>query len=255
MELEVISKAQARAAGLKRYYSGKPCPHGHTVERLVSNGQCIACQNARHSVSSKKNKERVLAGNARWRAANPEKVKAQKAADYARHKERRRAANEAWSRANPEKVKEQGAAWRAANPDKVKAIQARHYEANKEKIQARLREYYVANPEKRRENQIAWRAANPERARALCRNRQARKRAAEGTYTGDDVKRIYGAQKGKCACCNKKVGDNYHVDHVMPLALGGSNWPSNLQVLCPSCNSKKNAKDPLQFSREQGLLL
>jgi 5-methylcytosine-specific restriction endonuclease McrA len=30
----------------------------------------------------------------------------------------------------------------------------------------------------------------------------------------------------------------------MPLKLGGSNWPENLQLLCRTCNLRKNAKHP-----------
>jgi hypothetical protein len=43
-----INKAKviAREAGLKRYFTGKPCVHGHVCERLVSGGQCVECMKA-----------------------------------------------------------------------------------------------------------------------------------------------------------------------------------------------------------------
>lgn len=31
----------------------------------------------------------------------------------------------------------------------------------------------------------------------------------------------------------------YHIDHIIELQHGGSNHPSNLQALCPSCHSVK----------------
>jgi hypothetical protein len=31
------------------------------------------------------------------------------------------------------------------------------------------------------------------------------------------------------------------IDHVVPVALGGSNDPSNLTVACPDCNGRKGA--------------
>lgn len=32
-----------------------------------------------------------------------------------------------------------------------------------------------------------------------------------------------------------------HIDHIFPLALGGSNDLVNLQLLCETCNLKKSA--------------
>jgi 5-methylcytosine-specific restriction endonuclease McrA len=39
------------------------------------------------------------------------------------------------------------------------------------------------------------------------------------------------------------------------MARGGSNWPSNLQLLCKSCNLSKGARDAEEFMREKGFLL
>lgn len=39
-----ISKKDAKAAGLKRFFDGTPCKQGHLSERHVINGQCISHQ-------------------------------------------------------------------------------------------------------------------------------------------------------------------------------------------------------------------
>lgn len=71
----------------------------------------------------------------------------------------------------------------------------------------------------------------------------------------EDVKRIIEGQKYKCANCMCDVSKKYHVDHIMPIALGGTNWPSNLQILCPTCNMRKKAKHPIDWAQENGRLL
>lgn len=40
---ELISRADARAAGLKHYFTGVPCPREHVALRFVSIGTCLAC--------------------------------------------------------------------------------------------------------------------------------------------------------------------------------------------------------------------
>ena len=41
----IISRKEAQQLGLKRYFTGKPCPHGHISERHVCNKMCIECTN------------------------------------------------------------------------------------------------------------------------------------------------------------------------------------------------------------------
>lgn len=40
---EIILLAAAKQAGLKRYFTGKPCPRGHVAERFVIRRQCTVC--------------------------------------------------------------------------------------------------------------------------------------------------------------------------------------------------------------------
>jgi 5-methylcytosine-specific restriction endonuclease McrA len=39
----VVTRIDARASGLKRYFSGEPCTHGHISERQVSSNVCLQC--------------------------------------------------------------------------------------------------------------------------------------------------------------------------------------------------------------------
>ena len=45
--MEQITYQQAKDQGLKRYFTGKPCKHGHLSERLVSNRRCCECHATR----------------------------------------------------------------------------------------------------------------------------------------------------------------------------------------------------------------
>lgn len=105
-----------------------------------------------------------------------------------------------------------------------------------------------------RERNAAHYQQNKPRYRELATNYRARKLSATGSYSRSDVSRIIALQKRTCIYCRKPLA-KYHVDHIHPLSKGGSNDYKNIQILCPSCNFKKNAKHPVQFAQESGFLL
>lgn len=129
---------------------------------------------------------------------------------------------------------------------------------------------YVQRRQKYIASNLRWRANNPEKVRAIARKgskknwarvyaqnskRRARKMGAGGQHTPADIRRIYKAQKGKCYWCGVKVGKTYHVDHVIPLARGGTDGPENLVIACPDCNRHKHDKLPHEWSGSGGKLL
>lgn len=53
----------------------------------------------------------------------------------------------------------------------------------------------------------------------------------------------------KCFYCHKDLSDGkYHVDHYYPLARKGRNSTANFEISCPTCNLRKGAKDPIDFT-------
>lgn len=39
----ILTRKAAIDAGSSRYFTGKPCPHGHVCERIVSSRKCVEC--------------------------------------------------------------------------------------------------------------------------------------------------------------------------------------------------------------------
>jgi len=50
---------------------------------------------------------------------------------------------------------------------------------------------------------------------------------------------IWRRDEGRCAECDSQ--ENLEFDHIIPLAMGGSNSERNLQLLCEDCNRRKGA--------------
>lgn len=162
----------------------------------------------------------------------------------------------AWRAANPEKAKAGVAKWIAANPEKRKATNTAWVSSNHDKVKASSAKWRAANPDNKKAHNRKWSSANPEAGRAYNRNRRARKREAGGKLSSGLSDKLFALQRGKCACgCLQPLGDDFHMDHVMPLALGGSNTDDNMQLLRSICNRQKHAKHPVEFMQSRGFLL
>lgn len=149
------------------------------------------------------------------------------------------------------------AAWYAAHREEKLAYSVAYASAHREEKLAYKAAYDATHREENRAYKAAYDAEHPEKQRAITRNYRARKRVASGTHTAADVIAQLKRQKGRCyyaACGHCKLGDNYHVEHVVPLIRKGRNAPDNLVISCPTCNLKKHNKLPHEWV-EGGRLL
>lgn len=245
--------------------------------------RCKPCAKAATAAWREANPGRAAEMVAAWRKANPEEAKSRSDAYAKANADKRRQATKDWRLANPERAKTAVASYREANREKIDVTQRVYRATNREKLKAKMaewyvvnaervkgnsaawraanpkkvsemaRDYYLSNPEKCAADRKAWRLANPDKQRVYSQNRRARK--GGGKLSADLPGKLFAMQRGLCACCKKPLGKNYHLDHIVPLALGGANEDSNMQLLTSRCNAQKGAKHPIDFMRSRGLLL
>lgn len=261
------SHKEAVASGLPFFLREKPCRFGHAGPFRATNYACTECERDRDRARREMEKaeraanapERaqpdrvILRADAKAAAAKryftglpckaghiAERLVTDKTCvecDRLRHVDNpaAKARLSAYYRRNRTRMLEQAKAYVAKNYEAIQAKRKAHRNANKTRINIEI---------------AAWAKANPEKRRAKERAREARERGAEGTHTATDVNALKISQEGVCAAihCFQELVLGFHVDHIMPIARGGSNWPCNLQLLCPTCNQAKHARDPEEWN-------
>jgi len=119
--------------------------------------------------------------------------------------------------------------WHRQNPEKQKEYSSRNRKRNS-KMQASVEK--------------AWRKRNRDRHRQTKRknesSRRARKRQAFIEVI--DHTRVFERDKGVCGICKGPVSEDYHIDHIVPLARGGEHSYANVQLAHPICNQRKGCR-------------
>lgn len=315
----IISRDQAISAGLKRYFTGVPCGHGHVADRYVKGNGCFECLRIRGRalvlafnpaaqrygvVTAEEKRARRLERRRLWRLAHPYiptgrkpgppkyteeqrlAAKALKLAKYrAKHPPKPKRAPRArvpraeWKRIIADRkaarladVVGRRAKWREssrrlrrqAGVKPLADLNAARLERKAARLAAKVSR--EAAPKQTRAERAAvakaWRAANPDRMRKLirawkCRNPEKVRASKRGRGSKSGSRRAWlrKVQRGRCAICRERLGTATHIDHVVPLKLGGPDRRSNLQLTCPSCNLTKGAQHPIDHARSLGRLL
>lgn len=127
--METISRDDARRAGLKHYFTGQPCVHGHVDKRLVSNNGCMECTRIRakkaRALDPALHREKVR----EYQARNPEKRKAWDERHRQNQRERYRVRANEWYWANRERALQKRSEWKRENRAAANAIGAKRKSA------------------------------------------------------------------------------------------------------------------------------
>jgi 5-methylcytosine-specific restriction endonuclease McrA len=148
-------------------------------------------------------------------------------------------------------------AWRLAHPAEEttcrRAYRIRHSEA--------IRAYRLIHAEEIRAYSLVYSAQHRIELSAYARDYRKqhpdkvldhnhRRRAAKRASLVEHVSRaeVFARDGGRCHVCHKSVDPkHWHLDHLIPLSLGGLHSYQNVAVAHPVCNMRRNSTGPAQL--------
>ncbi len=121
-----------------------------------------------------------------------------------------------------------------------KGKERERYQRQKETWTARQRQYRKQNLKAVKAYAQAYKAT-PRGSAAIRRGWEKRRARREAGFLEHiDPRIVYQMHGGCCGICKEFVAeDEFHVDHVMPLARGGLHGYVNVQPAHPDCNKRK----------------
>lgn len=206
INIEKISRKQAKQQNITKYFTGKKCLRGHIAYRTTANGQCLECFKLIKPLSDKKYRQKNI-GRLR---------------EYDKNRPKRK-----------------------RNPEIVKVAKNRHYEKHKEIILAKQAEHRILNKEHYCKYFKKYKKENAGKVRYWGACREAAKiNRTPKWLTSVDKERIQNEYK-LASLLTKITGESWHVDHIIPLQgklVSGLHVPGNLKAIRGSENVSKNNK-------------
>ena len=144
----------------------------------------------------------------------------------------------------------------ATHTESVKNSVSSWNSKNKDKHALYVQKWACENMERKKSSNSTWRKRRKDLVNASTQKRRAAKKNQLGVVSKNIVEKLMRSQKSLCINCKADLTrSGYHIDHIMPLSLGGIHADENLQLLCPTCNIKKHNKHPIAWANENGRLL
>jgi hypothetical protein len=139
-----------------------------------------------------------------------------------------------------EACKQRWAAYRKANLGKVRETLREWVAKNREHVREKAREHRARKTiEERRAMDAA--ARQKHRAKRQAKNAEAFKRryGAEGEITNTYLNELHHWSDHCCWYCGKPLEGKETLEHIVPLARGGTNYPYNVVLSCTADNFSK----------------
>jgi hypothetical protein len=99
MHMEIITRAEAVAKGLRHYFTGKPCRRGHMAPRVLLGGTCGVCTECKKINQADWREDNREQHNS-WRKRNPEQRAKSQKKYLETHPERRKKSSLDWIKRN-----------------------------------------------------------------------------------------------------------------------------------------------------------
>lgn len=131
--------------------------------------------------------------------------------------------------------------WRKRNPGKAAEYCKSYKKKNYDFCLELTRNWKNKNKEKLREYHSIYTKTHLKEFNCYVRNRRAKLKQLPGKHTFQDIVDLLEKQNYLCNGCKSPLIE-YEVDHIIPVSRNGTNWPDNLQILCPHCNAEKHDK-------------
>lgn len=274
---KVITKKEAVAAGLNRYFIGRECKNGHVHERYISTNQCVLCMRSYHVEKTRKGAAPTkMCSKESLRLFVPEELRAKVITKEQAHKqgfkryftglpcknghfsERKITSGDCL-----ECIRESHAQKMQEDSDYRKmrragSCRARRSPAGRRNAEIhRLRKLVLRRATHEinviKNSQLHW-YEDPQRfliEREIKRKFAEARRNAVAQATPDwvDVQELKAIEQLRSEI-TARTGTQYHVDHYYPIqsdVICGLNVPWNLQIITAEENHAKSNKMPEEF--------
>lgn len=175
--------------------------------------ECRACTKKASLAYRRKNRKWLAARSRKFRRENPERVKVYE------------------SRRDPKERRERNLRYYQKNrAAKIKYAKARYWANRGGVLHARK----------------VLQSKYPSHVKAQKKVNQLKRDSALGKATKKQIEARVAFYGNRCAYCG---GPYEHLDHVIPLAKGGTKFPANLRPACARCNLGKGTKSLVELVR------